>query len=54
MILIVLVLLLLAFPLGGNYYGGGVYRPYGFGLGGIVLILLVVLLLTGGLGRLHV
>jgi len=54
MLLLLLVILLIGIPLGGSYYGDGVYRPYGFGLGGIVLVILVVLLVTGGLGRLHI
>jgi hypothetical protein len=50
--LILLVVLILVFGLGGNFYGGGQYRGYGFGLGGVLLILLLVLLL-GGFSGLH-
>ena len=44
--LILLVVLVLVFGFGGNVYSGGQYRSYGFGLGGIVLIILVLLLFT--------
>jgi hypothetical protein len=47
--LFVLIILILLFGLGGNFYNGGAYRGPGFGLGGLLLIVLVVLLLTGRL-----
>ena len=34
---------------GGGFLGGGAYRGPGFGLGGILLIVLIVLLVTGRL-----
>ena len=42
-ILILLILLLFG---GGNFYGGGRFRGPGFGLGGLLLIILIVLLVT--------
>ena len=49
--LLLLIILILLFGFGGHFYGDGVYRPYGIGLGGILLIVLVVWLLFGsGLG----
>jgi hypothetical protein len=47
--LILLIVLILIFGLGGNFYNGGIYRTGGFGLGGIVLVILIILLLTGRL-----
>jgi hypothetical protein len=35
---------------GGAGYRGGVYRGPGIGLGGILLIILLILLLTGAIG----
>ena len=43
LLLIVLIVLLVT---GGVGYGGGVYRGPGIGLGGILLIVLLILLLT--------
>jgi hypothetical protein len=43
--LLILIILILIFGFGGNFYNGGAYRPYGFGLGGILLIVVVLLLL---------
>jgi hypothetical protein len=45
-LLIVLIVLVLA---GGFGYNGGAYRNGGIGLGGVLLIILVILLLTGAL-----
>lgn len=45
-LLIVLIVLALS---GGFGYGGGRYRSGGIGVGGILLIILLVLLLTGNL-----
>lgn len=56
LLLIILVVLILA-GFGGGWYtgptGGPVYpyRTYGWGLGTILLIVLLILLLTGHLGR---
>lgn len=49
MILIVLIILILMFAGGGWAYNDGQYGPHGMGLGGILLIILIVLLLTGRL-----
>jgi len=51
MLLILLIILLFVF-FGGGFYSPGAeagypYRPYGFGLGFIVLIVLLVLLFSG-------
>ncbi|MFP5320206.1 MAG: DUF3309 domain-containing protein [Acidimicrobiia bacterium] len=43
---IILIVLLIAVLLGGFGYGGGAYRTPGIGLGGILLIILLILLLT--------
>jgi len=40
---------ILAVPGGGNFLGGGAYRGQSFGLGGILIIILIVLLVTGRL-----
>lgn len=47
--LLVLVVLILVLGFGGWYVGPGVGHYGGFGLGGILLIVLLVLLLTGRL-----
>ena len=47
--LLLLIVLILLFGLGGNYYNGGAYRSHGFGLAGLVILALVVLLLMGRL-----
>jgi hypothetical protein len=44
--LIVLIVLLCG---GGHFYDGGVYRPWGFGLGGLLLLVLIVLAVSGRL-----
>jgi len=50
MLLLLLVLVLIfGVPFGGSYYNGGVYRSYGFGLGGLLVVVLLILLLTGNL-----
>jgi len=46
MILIILLLLIFVIPFGGNYWNNGAYRSAGFGFGGILLVILVLLLLT--------
>lgn len=46
MLLIIIILLLIGLPFGGTYYGDGAYRGAGFGLGGLLLIVLIFLLLT--------
>lgn len=43
--LILLIVLILIFGLGGNFYNGGSYRGPGFGIGGILLVVLILLLL---------
>ena len=43
---IVLIVLLVVVLLGAFGYGGGTYRTPGIGVGGILLILLLILLLT--------
>ena len=47
--LILLIVLILIFGLGGNFYGGGAYRYPGFGLGGVLLVVLLLLLFMGRL-----
>jgi hypothetical protein len=44
MILLIIVLILL-FGFGGHFYNDGAYRGPGFGIGGILLIVLVLFLL---------
>jgi hypothetical protein len=51
-LIVIIIILVVVFGVGGNFYGGGTYRGYGFGLGGLLLLILVVLLLTGHLGSL--
>ena len=46
--IILIILIILAFG-GGGFLGGGAYRGPGFGLGGALGIVLIVLLLTGRL-----
>jgi len=46
LLLIVILILVFGLPTFGSYYGGGSYRGAGFGLGGVVLLILLVLLLT--------
>lgn len=44
--LILLLILLVIFPFTGVYYNGGMYKDSGFGLGFILLVILLVLFLT--------
>ena len=44
--ILLVILIILAFG-GGGFLGGGAYRGPGFGLGGILIIVLIGLLLTG-------
>ena len=44
--LLLIVILILVFGLGGNWYNDGAYRTHGFGIGGILLVILLVLFLT--------
>lgn len=46
LLLILLIVLIFGFPTFGSYYGGGTYRSGAFGLGGILLLVLIVLLFT--------
>ncbi len=46
--LLLIILIVLAFT-GGGFLGNGAYRGPGFGLGGVLLIVLIVLLATGRL-----
>jgi hypothetical protein len=50
--LLFLIVLILFFGVGGGVYNGGAYRGYGFGFGGILLIVLLVLLLGGAYSHL--
>jgi hypothetical protein len=50
LLLIIIVLVLLSF--GSGFYRTD-YRTPGFGIGTILLIILIYLLLTGGLGNIH-
>jgi heme exporter protein D len=47
LLLIVILILLFGFPSFGHFYNDGAYRNYGFGLGGLVLLVLVILLVAG-------
>jgi hypothetical protein len=47
--LIILIVLILFCGFGGNFLNDGAYRGPGFGLGGILLVILIILLLTGRL-----
>ena len=49
MILILLIVLILLFGFGGNYYNDGALRGPGFGIGTVLLILLIFLYYTGRL-----
>jgi hypothetical protein len=44
--LILLIVLILVFGLGGNFYNEGAYRGPGIGIGTILLIVLIYMLLT--------
>jgi hypothetical protein len=44
--LILLIVLILVFGLGGNFYNEGAYRGPGIGIGTILLIILIYMLLT--------
>jgi hypothetical protein len=46
-LLVILIVLILVFGVGGNFYGGGTYRNGGFGLAGLVLVVLLVMFFTG-------
>lgn len=46
--ILLVILIILAFG-GGGFLGDGAYRGPGFGLGGVLLVLLVVCLITGRL-----
>jgi hypothetical protein len=46
---IVLIILILAAFGGGGFLGEGAYRGPGFGLGGVLLLVLLVLAITGRL-----
>ncbi len=48
LLLVLLVILVVGVPTGGFYYGDGAYRGYGLGLGGLLLIVLLFLFLSGG------
>ena len=48
LVTIILILLILG-AFGGGFYGGPTYRNGGFGLGGILIVVLIVLLVTGRL-----
>ncbi len=49
MTLLIIMVLILLFAGGGNFYNDGAYRGYGFGLGGLLLIVLLVLFVTGNI-----
>jgi len=46
--LLILLILILFFGLGGNYFNDGAYRGPGIGIGTILLIILLVMLFRGG------
>jgi hypothetical protein len=43
--LLILIILILFFGIGGHFYNDGAYRGPGFGIGGILLIVLILFLL---------
>ncbi len=47
LVTILLILLIIAAFSGGGFLGDGAYRGPGFGLGGVLIVVLIVLLLTG-------
>jgi len=47
MLLIVLILLILFVFGGGHFYDNGAYRTQGFGLGTLLIVILIVWLLLG-------
>ncbi len=50
MLILILLIVLIVFAVGGGRgYNGGTYRRHGFGLGGILLIVLLVLFLSGAI-----
>lgn len=50
-LLVVILLLVLVFGVGGGTYNGGAYRNYGYGGAGFLVVLLVIL---WALGIIHV
>ena len=44
-----LILLIIAAFTGGGFLGDGAYRGPGFGLGGVLVVVLIVLLVSGRL-----
>jgi len=46
-ILVLLIVLILVFGVGGGVYNKGVYRNYGYGGAGLLLIILIILLVSG-------
>jgi hypothetical protein len=46
-ILVLLIVLILVFGVGGGVYNKGAYRNYGYGGGGLLLIILIILLVSG-------
>jgi hypothetical protein len=47
LLLIILIILIFGFGFGGNFFNGGTYRNGGFGLAGIVLVVLIIMFVTG-------
>jgi hypothetical protein len=48
-LLIIIVFLILLFGGGGHYYNRGSYRTGGFGIAGILIVVLLILWLNGSL-----
>jgi hypothetical protein len=48
-LLIIIVFLILLFGSGGHYYNRGSYRTGGFGIAGILIVVLLILWLNGSL-----
>jgi hypothetical protein len=46
-ILVLLIVLIPVFGVGGGVYNKGAYRSYGYGGGGLLLIILIILLVSG-------
>lgn len=44
---LLLIILIIAALGGGTFLNGGAYRGPGFGLGGVLLVVLIVVLVTG-------
>jgi hypothetical protein len=48
-LLLIIIVLIILFGGGGHYYNRGSYRTGGFGIAGLLVIVLLILWLTGNL-----